>query len=43
VIDEIISYLVCALIIWINCATLTELVAAVGVGWGAIFVIGLLQ
>jgi hypothetical protein len=43
VIDEIITYLVCALIIWMNCASLTELVAAVGIGWGAIFVIFLLH
>jgi hypothetical protein len=43
VIDQIITYLVCALIIWTNCATLGELVGAVGIGWGAIFVIGLLR
>jgi hypothetical protein len=43
VIDEICTYLVCALIIWMHSATLGELVAGVGIGWSAIFVIGLLQ
>jgi hypothetical protein len=43
VIDEIITYLVCALIIFVHSATLGELVAGVGLGWSALFVLSLLQ
>jgi hypothetical protein len=42
-VDEIYTYLVCALIIWMHSATLGELVAGVGLGWSALLVIGLLQ
>ena len=41
--DEIYTYLICALIIWMHSATLTELLAGIGGGWLILVVIELLQ
>ena len=41
--DEIYTYLICALIIWMHAATLAELLAGIGGGWLMLLVIDLLQ
>jgi hypothetical protein len=42
-IDEIYTYLVCALIIWMHSATLGELLAGIGGGWLLLLAIDLLS